>query len=49
MFVALPRKVGSMLPRFDAGREHGKQTNEFAAPEQPRAIDTHLNETRGQE
>jgi hypothetical protein len=31
MFVALPRKVDTMLPRFDAGHEHGKQTNEFAA------------------
>jgi hypothetical protein len=40
MFVALPRKVDTMLPRFDAGHEHGKQTNEFAAREQPRAIDT---------
>jgi hypothetical protein len=25
------------LPRFDAGHEYGKQTNEFAAHEQPRA------------
>jgi hypothetical protein len=25
------------LPRFDAGREHSKQTNEFAAQEQLRA------------
>jgi hypothetical protein len=40
MFVALPRKVDTMLPRFDAGHEHGKQTNEFAASEQPRAIHT---------
>jgi hypothetical protein len=31
MFVALPRKVDTMLPRLDAGHEHGKQTNEFAA------------------
>jgi hypothetical protein len=28
------------LPRFDAGHEHGKQTNEFASHEQLRAIDT---------
>jgi hypothetical protein len=39
MFVALPRKVDTMLPRFDAGHEQGKQTNEFAAHEQPRVID----------
>jgi hypothetical protein len=26
-----------MLPRFDAGHEHGKQTNELAAHEQLRA------------
>jgi hypothetical protein len=25
------------LPRFDAGHEHGKQTNEFAAHEQLRS------------
>jgi hypothetical protein len=31
MFVALPRKVDTMLPRFDAGHKHDKQTNEFAA------------------
>jgi hypothetical protein len=37
VFVALPRKVGTMLPRFDAGYEHGKQTNDFAAHEQLRA------------
>jgi hypothetical protein len=37
MFVALPPKVDTMLPRFDAGHEHGKQTNEFAAHEQLRA------------
>jgi hypothetical protein len=30
------------LPRFDAGHEHGKQMNEFAAHEQLRAIDTQL-------
>jgi hypothetical protein len=37
MFVALPLEVDTMLPRFDAGHEHGKQTNEFAAHEQLRA------------
>jgi hypothetical protein len=41
MFVALLRKVDTMLPRFDAGHKHGKQTNEFAAHEQLRQIDTH--------
>jgi hypothetical protein len=40
MIVTLPHKVDTMLPRFDAGHEHGKQTNEFAAHEQLRAIDT---------
>jgi hypothetical protein len=45
MFVALPRKVDTMLPRFDAGHEHGKQTNEFVAHEQQRAIDRHLKTT----
>jgi hypothetical protein len=29
------------LPRFDAGHEHGKQTNEFAAHEQLRAAAAH--------
>jgi hypothetical protein len=32
------------LPRFDAGHEHGKHTNEFAAHEQLRAIDTQLRD-----
>jgi hypothetical protein len=30
-------------PRFNAGHEHGKQTNEFAAHKQLRAIDTQPN------
>jgi hypothetical protein len=33
MFVPLPRKVDTMFPHFDAGHEHGKQTNEFAEHE----------------
>jgi hypothetical protein len=37
MFIALPRKVDTMLPRFDTGHEHGKQTNKFATHEQLRA------------
>jgi hypothetical protein len=31
------RNSVTRLPRFDAGHEHGKQTNEFAAHEQLRA------------
>jgi hypothetical protein len=34
------RNSVTWLPRFDVGHEHGKQTNEFAAHKQPRAVDT---------
>jgi hypothetical protein len=35
---SLPRTNSyARQPRFDAGHEHGKQTNEFAAHEQLRA------------
>jgi hypothetical protein len=30
IFIALPRKVDTMLLRFDAAHEHGKEMNEFA-------------------
>jgi hypothetical protein len=41
--VLFLRNRVARLPRFNAGHEHGKQTNEFAAHEQlrgSRAIDT---------
>jgi hypothetical protein len=39
---AAPINSRTRLPLFDAGHQHDKQTNEFAAHEQPRAIDTQL-------
>jgi hypothetical protein len=40
VLVVISRELRNSVdqqPRFDAGHEHGKQTNEFAAHEQPRA------------
>jgi hypothetical protein len=38
MIVTLSLKVDTMLPRFDAGHEHGKQTNEFAVHDPDRKL-----------
>jgi hypothetical protein len=37
IFAVKPGIDCARLPRIDAGHEHGKQTNEFAAHEQLRA------------